>query len=316
LLDLILDLDRKTPWFTAEEEAESLDEIPPPPVPLSPPQLPSRLPVGLTAEIIQRWLLFRSFMKEHRRYEENLKNWQTAMIVKMLNPEDNPGPKPIAPVQPVRLSSRELAGYEMFDDYHNKLEKYEQSVSTLTEYKRRLPEFRRRHELHHRILLLKSRHRIHKRSFARLEGRLRSLLQGKDFNFERLNWTILPGGGSLMTSVGNYLINERKRHPTVDFDETRIHRILTLEPSQAFAGIDEFDGYLVFLFQGIPFAVLTCPRVGNALYLLKDNWQTLAKLSKSQLLADHAAHVRRIIHVASGEWFDKLRTELRAGRKW
>lgn len=112
-------------------------------------------------------------------------------------------------------------------------------------------------------------------------------------------------------SLEGYLKNEQRRHPSVEFDASRVRRILTLDPSKAYCGKDEFDGYLVFLFDRVPFAVLTCPRVGNALYLLKDNWETLAKLPKSQLLAEHPSRVRRIIHGTSGEWFDKLSHEIR-----
>ena len=73
-------------------------------------------------------------------------------------------------------------------------------------------------------------------------------------------------------------------------------------------GHDEFEGYIVFLFEQRGQAFLECPKVGNALYVMKaDEWRFLSMESKSELMRLPA--VRRIPHIGDG-WKRKVRQML------
>ena len=78
------------------------------------------------------------------------------------------------------------------------------------------------------------------------------------------------------------------------------------KPDAAFMGEKQFDGYCAFIFIGEEVAFLESPIVGNALYIMSSaDWKELSKLSKTELLTQHAFEVDRIIHLDIG-WSRKL----------
>ena len=84
--------------------------------------------------------------------------------------------------------------------------------------------------------------------------------------------------------------------------------INSLNPASIYVGIDEFEGYFVFYFPDELTAILECPIVGNAIYIIKGDWQTLSQLNKRELLTDYQMNVRRVIH--KGDWFSRLKQKL------
>lgn len=88
-----------------------------------------------------------------------------------------------------------------------------------------------------------------------------------------------------------------------------MNKAYEMRPGSIYIGVDEFEGYVVFYFDRTQVAVLECPVVGNAIYVIKSNWETLSRLSKAQLLQRHQREVVRIVH--AGEWFPKLLALLR-----
>ena len=89
----------------------------------------------------------------------------------------------------------------------------------------------------------------------------------------------------------------------------RLEILMQYKPVQCYVGIDEFQGYFVFLFSHTNKVVLECPQYGNAIYIIDGNWKTLCRCSKHDLISDRAKRVTRIIH--SGRWAKRLRAVLR-----
>jgi len=81
--------------------------------------------------------------------------------------------------------------------------------------------------------------------------------------------------------------------------------LLDLKPDRIYAGLDEFDGYLAYLFPGMDGAVLENPIEGNAVYVFDANWRELSKLSKMELLQQAKHKFRRIVH--TGDWQNRLK---------
>ena len=193
--------------------------------------------------------------------------------------------------------------------YRDELKDWEKSVAI---YRMRLPQFETCHQL---FLDLKRRcepYLMKKRIAQRLIHDLKIVITNGGFvHFEKLSWQLLPSGDSISTSVNRYLQASKARYPHRQYDSSRISHVVTLNPEKAYVGRDEFDGYVVFLFPNCDQAVLECPWVGNALYLLKGNWIELSRLPKSTLLCLHHHHAQRFIHDDHGNWFHQLKRTLK-----
>ncbi len=113
---------------------------------------------------------------------------------------------------------------------------------------------------------------------------------------QSVHWNILePSGESWATIVGHY--ERLSRDHQEKFELERLRLIYEFGPDEIFVGRESFEGYVVFCFASSNIAVLECPRVGNALYLMKrGEWKSLSQLSKSELLASDRAGVSRIVH--------------------
>jgi hypothetical protein len=125
----------------------------------------------------------------------------------------------------------------------------------------------------------------------------------------KVYWRILPSGTWTRESILSHYSKIQRQFPHVQFDLARLDQMFALRPSSLYVGIDEFDGYIVFAFSGTKKVVLECPVYGNAIYVIRDNWESLSKLSKSDLQLQFADSAQRIVH--AGDWFPRLRAELR-----
>jgi hypothetical protein len=219
-------------------------------------------------------------------------------------------PKPERPVEVGRTGLSRGAYTELLARYQADYKDWQKENVV---YQQRLPNWQARHAL---FLELKERCAPHvstKKILKRILEDLDRVISNGGIVFDKVAWQILPPGESISISVNRYLTAVRARHPSRRFDSSRITRVTSLRPSKAYVGQGEFDGYVVFLFDRSPQAVLECPWVGNALYLLSGNWTELSKLPKSTLLDNHHRQVRRIIHDEGGSWFDELTRLLKAG---
>jgi hypothetical protein len=124
-----------------------------------------------------------------------------------------------------------------------------------------------------------------------------------------LPWKVLPPGESLFARLRSLLDSNRPQHERGGgYDMQRFKIIMEHNPSEAYYGLDEFDGYIVFLFTHTKRIALECHKIGNAIYIIQGDWRTLCRLSKYDLLNTHAKHVTRIVH--RGSWRRRLRATL------
>ena len=129
----------------------------------------------------------------------------------------------------------------------------------------------------------------------------------------QLWWKILPPGVEADHEIMEYFRDYATRRHAVTFDFSRIEALLSLKPSHHYIGIDEWDGYVVYLFENTDTAILDCPVYGNAIYILTHDWKTLSRMSKSRILSLGCENVGRIIH--SGDWLLRVRYAVEADYK-
>jgi len=124
----------------------------------------------------------------------------------------------------------------------------------------------------------------------------------KGFNFPQLRklpWKLLPNGEWNVNTVINHF---RQRFASGRFsrqpvDENRLKKIVNwLNPSHCYIGENEFDGYVVFCFGDHETVILECPIYGNAIYLIRGDWQEITRLSKGKSLRRYPDKVKRVIH--------------------
>lgn len=84
----------------------------------------------------------------------------------------------------------------------------------------------------------------------------------------------------------------------------RLEKVQSLAPEKRLVGSSGLQRYIGYMF-GEDFVAFENPRVGNALYLMYGDWESLSQLSRSQLLASREGDFDRIIH--SARWFERLR---------
>jgi len=118
-------------------------------------------------------------------------------------------------------------------------------------------------------------------------------------------WEFLPDGTrDEIREVLERRFGPRTPRDQVDVMVDRLVRVQSLRPERRMVGTTGLQRYIGYQF-GPDFVAFENPRVGNALYILRGDWQELSQLSRSQLLASRQGEFDRIIHTAN--WFDKLR---------
>lgn len=140
---------------------------------------------------------------------------------------------------------------------------------------------------------------------AEMKETFSTLLKAGRIKPIKLSWKLLPLGEHPFADIVRHYKWLQERNTNVEYQMARLDKVYNLGPSSIYIGIDEFEGYIIFHFEKNQIAVLECPVVGNAIYVFKDDWKMLSRLSKAELLNNHRGKVVRIIH--TGEWFYKLK---------
>lgn len=268
------------------------------------------------------------YLVEYKNYLDLRKEWDVANKAHRSSTGNNTrhGSKsrdlPGKPVPPPPISKYGALPDSKKSEFHHYLKARDENAAQLwawrksmRDYKSRLPEMQSQHETYKRLLAYYKLHAPKQTFVDRLLKDIDRARNDAGLQFEKLQWRLLPGGKIDYPMVTRHLQTIRNQFPKRSFDDGRIKKVIGLKPSRAYLGSDEFDGYLVFLFEGCRYAVLECPWFGNALYLLEGDWNALSKLSKSELLSRHGSHARRIIHDENGSWFHQLRREISANSR-
>ncbi len=127
-----------------------------------------------------------------------------------------------------------------------------------------------------------------------------------DTSTSRLPWRNLPPGESSVEDVIRHYDGLSRQGVPVRFEQERLNKADSLGWEHRYLGIDEYEGYIVYTFAHTSKALMECPMVGNAIYLIDSDWERLSRMSKQELL-DHPS-VIRIPH--QGNWFEKVKEEL------
>lgn len=133
------------------------------------------------------------------------------------------------------------------------------------------------------------------------------------FIIRNVHWTILPPDRDQFEELRNYYSVYEAAKDDVRIDYDRIKKTLGLKPRFIYRGANEFSGYCAYLFSMMNGAVLECPVVGNAIYVIEGDWRQLSKMTKSQLLTNQRERVTRIVH--AGDWFFSLREHIKRLRR-
>lgn len=125
---------------------------------------------------------------------------------------------------------------------------------------------------------------------------------------DHIHWRTLPPGESSVDDVRRLYDGLQRRGGLDGFDEDRLKKAYELVPDQCHVGIDGFDGYIVFTFAYTPKALMECPIIGNAIFVIGSDWKRWSRMSKQELRADQSGEVARISH--RGDWFRRVKQEL------
>jgi hypothetical protein len=121
----------------------------------------------------------------------------------------------------------------------------------------------------------------------------------------KLSWKLMPQGEHPFSDIRKHYEKLQESEPKIQYQPERLDVIYALGPDSIYIGIDEFEGYIAFAFEKEQVTVLECPLLGNAIYVFKENWKVLSRLSKAELLNNHKERVQRIVH--AGDWFQRIK---------
>lgn len=197
---------------------------------------------------------------------------------------------------------RDMKAWVTFEARKREIEEYQRAATTfpgLCEKARRYPAWQReRQKLEKAYELLDSWDRKLKEA-AELPG-----------------WEFLPPGPGLCYSPKWLKSFLGGSDPELTYDFERIRGIQVLDPVAIRRGsVGSVSGYLAFVFAADNVA-LESPRVGNALYFFRADWQHLCRLPKGKLrrmMAEGDPRIERFCHTSDRSLTEWLRDHLRYG---
>ena len=128
----------------------------------------------------------------------------------------------------------------------------------------------------------------------------------------RLQWQPAPPGSLSIESIRGHCEERRRWDPEFEFDMGRIEHAYELGPDgPPWMGPDGLDGYLIFNYPGPSKALMECPEIGNAAYVIHKDWESWSDMDKQELMAEaeRGGEVTRIPH-HSENWPAKVREAL------
>lgn len=149
--------------------------------------------------------------------------------------------------------------------------------------------------------------RIASEVFAEIENAFQRRPSGR-----RLQWRPGRSGSLSVASIGRYCAERQRRDPEFKYDMGRIEKAYELGPDGLpWEGPDGFDGYVIFTFPGTKKALMECPEIGNAAYVIHKGWESWSLMDKQELMAEaeRGGEVTRIPHQGD-DWPTKVRRAL------
>ena len=124
-------------------------------------------------------------------------------------------------------------------------------------------------------------------------------------NTVRVNWSMLPPGTHSIATIASHvqaLVSGRAptfRGPIM----SRLSFMASRNPNPVYIGHGGFASYVAYVFAEKGKVVLESIYPENATYVFNSNWQSIAQMTKQQVLSGHH-HVARIFH--TGNWQQKI----------
>jgi hypothetical protein len=112
------------------------------------------------------------------------------------------------------------------------------------------------------------------------------------------NWRLLPPGAHPFDQIKSH-VEHAVRHMSVGTCNVILDRQKSLEelgPDEKWVGEAGFNDYVAYVFKSYGLVVLESLRRDNAIYVFADNWQTVSRLTKAEILRS-GFHHSRIVHV-------------------
>ncbi|NNU33450.1 hypothetical protein HK413_03435 [Mucilaginibacter sp. S1162] len=133
--------------------------------------------------------------------------------------------------------------------------------------------------------------------FGECELLQENLLPALNVPITRLNWDILPPCNypwatlqpRIQTVLNNLPVARR------GIIQERFEYLSSFTPNFVATGRAGFKGYYIFGFQGKEFFILESMFEGNATYVLGQDWNQIAQLSKAEILNNNL-HLHRFLH--------------------
>lgn len=113
----------------------------------------------------------------------------------------------------------------------------------------------------------------------------------------RVNWQMLPPGEYPWEILHGHLTKalKGKSESTTAVIFDRQANIRAHKPDEIWTGLGGFSDYVAYIFKKRKIVVLESVRRDNAIYVFGEDWQTIAQLTKAQVLSSKL-HKERIVH--------------------
>ena len=153
------------------------------------------------------------------------------------------------------------------------------------------------------------------RTVSRVIEDIEGAFKGRKPASRRLQWRPGRSGSLSFDNISRYYQERRRWDPEIKFDLNRIEKAYELGPDDPpWEGPDGFDGYVIFTFPGTTKALMECPEIGHAAYVIHKDWGSWSQMDKQELMAEaeRGGEVTRIPHQGEN-WPAKVRQALDLG---
>lgn len=121
----------------------------------------------------------------------------------------------------------------------------------------------------------------------------------------KLNWEVLPRGKMPWKKRRKQIMKfiNRAKGKNKEVIDKRLEFINGYGPDFSAIGRSGFNRYIVFGFTNKNIYVLESVDINNATYILQNDWESISKFTKAEIL-NRNLHKDRVIH--SGSWYEKM----------
>lgn len=141
----------------------------------------------------------------------------------------------------------------------------------------------------------------------------RTFESGVNVPTKEVHWRFLPPGEVSNEDLLRHYENRQRGNQNVRYDLDRIRKALALGPNERWVEREKLGDYIVFTYPFTSSALMECPIVENAAYVLHSDAERWSGTPKQELIAEanRGGEVTRIEH-RGDDWFEKVKRELGA----